>query len=460
MRLLLVKLGHQIRWRAHRFYLHHIRLRLWHITYLRPIVRNFDKWQLSVGERDIEENHNTTPADNEEIKLQAIWAVEFYTPSQVSKLLYGLRKLGWAEDPTDPVGPEEWIRRGRQSAYGGGWLNLGVIARKGSNSEWISSRSGRLPENVEFATGAVITVTSSITCVIIQFVFTEEFSACFDRELRTLRVTTTEPLGTSTAILSPGSQKTRAIDRIRRDVRNAAWLWFRQNLGGVFSAEKQMPDAFPTCEMITTRFSQPFPGPDDVPSSARGYLRSLGISDSFTAWDCKRAPGLRFSSYPFNNEQSWVVASLESTLSSRAKAQAMGEGRGGIIFFTDSVMQRFLVRWSILGLLSHLQVRVNNLRDATMFAVDSKKHTIAALSGLIEIEAYGLDVASISYDLQRYTSDPFFAHEVADFEPVYKHNGGRRRPHLAALSTKSKSRQRCLIGPSWASDDRFLSKAY
>lgn len=58
---------------------------------------------LSVARRrDDEENAKTEPATDELIDLRCVWAVEFYTPSQISHLLHGFERPGWnIEDPMD-----------------------------------------------------------------------------------------------------------------------------------------------------------------------------------------------------------------------------------------------------------------------------------------------------------------------------------------------------------------------
>ena len=74
---------------------------------------------------DADGNAKSEPPSDEVINLRCIWAVEFYTPSQISKLLRGFEKLGWNTDDSLGVdcNPVLWIQRTRESADGGGWLN-------------------------------------------------------------------------------------------------------------------------------------------------------------------------------------------------------------------------------------------------------------------------------------------------------------------------------------------------
>ena len=83
--------------------------------------------------RDADNNAKSELPSDEIIDLRCVWAVEFYTPSQVSNLLRSFEKLGWNTDDSLGVdhNPALWIQRTRESAYGGGWFNLGPIQRPG-----------------------------------------------------------------------------------------------------------------------------------------------------------------------------------------------------------------------------------------------------------------------------------------------------------------------------------------
>ncbi len=237
----------------------------------------------SWGKRDARKNSDTAPPPGEVVTLQGLWAMEFYTPSQAERLLAGFQKLKW--DKTNSFGrdPVQWVRKNRSHAFGGGWFNLGAITRATKESSLIEARSAPLPDSVDYAEGAILTLTSSLTCVILFFVYRNPFSARFQLAANLARKTIAQPQGNGFIISSPHSQKQSDIEAARAQARLEAWQWFRHNLPGVFCSETAIPDEFPTSELVTTEFSQPFPlgGEYDGP---RGFLDVLGFDHYLEAW--------------------------------------------------------------------------------------------------------------------------------------------------------------------------------
>ena len=167
--------------------------------------------------RDAEDNAKTTPPADELIDLRCVWAVEFYTPSQVSQLLHGFERLGWnKEDPTGfDRNPSVSIQQFRESALGGGWFNVGLIDRPGSRRFFPSGRTAPLPTGIDYALAAMYSLTSSITCIVVAFILTEEFSPRFDQALRRDRETILERLpGRRYRLPGPPSQKVADVKAI------------------------------------------------------------------------------------------------------------------------------------------------------------------------------------------------------------------------------------------------------
>lgn len=107
-------------------------------------------------ENDLEENARTTPPTDEFIDLRCIWAVEFYTPAHVSRLIAGFRDLVWDTEAFGGLpSPVQWIQRRNQRLFGGGWLNLGVIISPESAARSAHYRRAPLPAYVEYATGKI-----------------------------------------------------------------------------------------------------------------------------------------------------------------------------------------------------------------------------------------------------------------------------------------------------------------
>jgi len=145
---------------------------------------------------DNRDNAETEPPADETIDTKCIWAVELYTPSQISELLHRFEKLGWnRDDPTNPDrSPVDWIQSFRESARGGGWFNLGPLYRHGDRRFFYRGREAPLPEGVDYAVASMYSLTSSVTCVVIGFLLDDEHGRKFEDALRLDRQSIVEPL--------------------------------------------------------------------------------------------------------------------------------------------------------------------------------------------------------------------------------------------------------------------------
>ena len=129
-------------------------------------------------ERDAEINERTTPPTGELIDLCCIWAIEFYTPSHKDALLTGVQRFGWSQGGLHDLRDiENWVDKYGKLSPGviGGWLNLGFV--KSSDSLYgppgtnDATRSKVHPDalppyHVTGVTGRLISITSSLSCVI------------------------------------------------------------------------------------------------------------------------------------------------------------------------------------------------------------------------------------------------------------------------------------------------------
>ena len=111
---------------------------------------------------DADNNTKSEPPSDEVIDLHCVWAIEFYTPSYISKLLRGFESLGWNTD--DSLGfdrnPTRWVQRSRELPYGGAWFNLGPIQRSGGGINLGFDRKAPLPSGVKYALARIYSLTS------------------------------------------------------------------------------------------------------------------------------------------------------------------------------------------------------------------------------------------------------------------------------------------------------------
>ena len=352
-------------------------------------------------EKDPIENAETSPAEDERVDLQCIWAVEFYTPAYVDQLLKCLRQLSWdQEDFPGRESPAEWVRLSRLFSEGGSWLNLGTI-RSGEDKRPGPSRdrTAPMPMHVRYAHGGLYSLTPSLTCIVICFVFEENFRCRLNAAVQRSRQTFTRPVSRGYQIFNPTVQKREEVRRVRHKCAKLAANWFRDNLPGVFSSgliEGQLP----TCELLTLQKAEPFPSLESGDPAPR-YLQILELNSSFSAWKSLDVLGLKFSFRMLrgNLEYHSIFVVRESALDGDL-LQAYG-GSPGLRNYVDLNYQEMISRLAVGALLDGYNRRLNSLRDTitTRIRKSSRQRPFGTLQTLVDNVAYDVDIAAITTDL-------------------------------------------------------------
>ena len=373
--------------------------------------------------RDADNNAESEPPSDEIIDLRCVWAVEFYTPSQVSNLLRSFEKLGWNTDDSLGVdhNPALWIQRTRESAHGGGWLNLGPIHRPGGGIPFSFGRKAPLPIGVEYAHAAMYSLTSSVTCIVIGFVLDETQNRRFERALRHERQTYITPLrGRGHRIMDPRTQKETDIRKLRAEMRELAAGWLRAHLPGLF-ASGILAGEYPTCEFLTLCNALPFP-----PHSARDHTKDewlciLDIDHNVYAWRAEKLRGLKFVWPPTRdrvNRFHAVIAARDDDFSDETLRHYGGKSRRALMFYVDQFVNEMLSRWALVGVLSGFERYLNNVRDSAAF---KPKHRARPLHLLEELGSYvsqSVDISAVSAELQRFAGrEGLFKRGINAFYP-------------------------------------------
>ena len=361
-------------------------------------------------QNDATKNSETSPPEDERIDLPCIWAVEFYTPSQVDKLVDNLKRLGW--DQSDHPGresPVSWVLTNRQRSEGGSWQNLGMIRTADDTRAWPRrDRTAQMPMNVYYATGSLHTLTPSLTCIVIRFMFEDGFRSRFDEAIRRYKQTVTQPLPRGHQILNPWLQKSEEIRQIRGECKELAARWFRENLPGVFSSDL-LGYQLPTCELVTLHQAEPFPeqNGDDYPPP--DYLQILDLVFSPSVWRNKEAPSLKFSwdLSARNPEYHSVFAVRDTDIEGTELLERYG-GLEGLPSYVDLAYYEMIGKLAIVPLLEGYSRRLNKLRDSVTEGIrqPSRRSPIHTLEELLGNVAYDVDIAAVTTDLISTTKEP------------------------------------------------------
>ena len=364
---------------------------------------------------DADDNAKSEPPSDEVIDLRCVWAVEFYTPSEISKLLRGFEKLGWNTDDSLGVdhNPSLWIQRARESPHGGGWFNLGPIQRPGGGRHFGVDRKAPLPLGVEYALAAMYNLTSSITCIVIGFVLDKTQNGRFEQALRRERQTYTVPLRRRRGhrIMGPVTQKGTDIRTLRAEMRELAAGWLRTHLPGFF-ASGILAEEYPTCEFLTLRNALPFPPHSARDHTTAEWLRILDIDDDLYVWRAEELRGLKFS-WPLPSDRHRfhaVIAAREDDFSNETLQHC------SLVFYVDEFVKGTLSRWALAGLLSGFERYLNNVRDSADFKSNDKVKPLHLLKDLGSYVSKSVDISAVSAELQRFAkNEGLFKHDINIF---------------------------------------------
>lgn len=385
-----------------------------------------DPWQRGMltthRRRDPEKNAKTEPPDGETIGMRCVWAAEFYMPSHTEKLLSGFATLGWDDDDIRGAdeSPASWIRRLRESSRGGGQFNLGLIERPNERRGIVDHRTAPLPDNVECAIGEVHGLTSSITCVVMCFVLTSEYSHCLEEPLKRKYASYSTKRGRWHRITEPSHQKSSAIRAARLAAREMAAKWFQLHLPGLFSS-RILGGEFPTCELTTLQLGRPFPAKGSRSVGPAEYLRLLDMDNDIDAWESTEIKGLKFAWPMLRDRTNRFHAILATNESDIDQEKVRHYGGPGILHYVSYINDQFnglFSRWSILVALSGLERYLNTTRDSTLLRSPDRNESGALLETLGALISQSGDVSAASSDLGHFAKDDsYFSHGVVTFKP-------------------------------------------
>ena len=373
---------------------------------------------------DSTSNAETTPPEDEHVDLRCMWAVEFYTPSHVDRLVENLKKLGWDQNDFPGRNPVSWVRITRQYSEGGSWLDLGIIRSGNDRKQWPPrDRTAPLPMHVHYARGGIYSFTPSLTCIVICFVFDDDFRRRVDEALRTRKQTVTRPVSRGREVLDPERQKTEDVRLLRQEGANLVARWFRETLPGVFSSGL-LGGQLPTCELLTLHATEPFPDRETGEYTPSGYLRVLDLEFSPAVWRSKDIPSLKFSLELLgqNSEYYSIFAVRDIEIDDPKLLEAYG-GLPGVAVFVDVTYREMIGKMAIRPLLDGYTRRLNELRDDVTARIrhPSRRRPAHALQVLVDNVAYDVDIITVATDLVASSEERSrFYRDLTRFEPCYK----------------------------------------
>ena len=259
-----------------------------------------------------------------------------------------------------------------------------------------------IPPHVDYALAAMYSLTSSITCIVLCFIFDEKYCGRSDETLRRKRKTICNPFPVADIACRAHHIKRQPTFRICAEMRALVSNWFCTQLPGLFSSGI-MEDEFPTCEFVTLRKMQPFPKQDEEDHEAKEWLSLLDMDSDWDAWLADDLPGLKFAWRILRDIKSRfhaVIAAREDAFSDK-ELRGYGEGgRASYVIYVDKFVNVLLSRWALLPLISGFERHLNNIRDSATFKPAQREKPLHLLRELIGHVSQSVDIAAAMVELR------------------------------------------------------------
>ena len=354
--------------------------------------RQGDHWQ----------NAESSPPLEEAIELCCVWAAEIYTPAHTESLAQALSNFDQETRTTFPVSEDlaSWFDGTQPQLHGSAMRNLGIWTPKGEpDSQEFRERVVSLPAPVQYASGTMFSLTTTLTCIVVCFRFNEEMSNCYDAVLKSDRETFLTPNAGGTSIHMPIQQKEDDIWRLRSEISAMAQNWFREHLPGAFSSQTDEL-TMPTCELITLSDAIPFPDTDEP--SPPLYVHLLGLDRHWDAWKYTVLPRLRLGFHSRPKKGPKNHATLAINLRHWWEANPDGESRdakSSLLSHVHWSVPELMSIWAIGPLLQHFAENLVRIQNSTVFHAGQGENHVEVLRQLTNHVSSLSDLSAVSADL-------------------------------------------------------------
>ena len=250
--------------------------------------------------RDPIENEESTPPNDEEIRLRAVWMAESYPLSFADLLVDSVSQLT-RDNPTvigeaPGVQLEQALRSGRS-----GWIPLGTFVRPGHHRFVGSSPiEVPLPRDVDYGHGSLHFMLPSHIVLVSCFVLDEPGSRRVERALRANYVSHTVRSGRVLVTKTPANQKRDAVTTTRSQQLSEMAKFFHREAAGLFSnAGRDLP----AVEFWTTKQRKPFD--DNQRRSIHDFIQLLGWVTWIDVW--QGPENLTVKEAPVRSDDYWTL---------------------------------------------------------------------------------------------------------------------------------------------------------
>jgi hypothetical protein len=370
---------------------------------------------------DPADNKLTSPPQDEQIRVPAIWVFEVFPPSFISNLRDSADKLGWTQSER-VLNPDflDSIDSMRFRLSGGGWLNLGFIVRDSSQALSMN-RQAELPDGVDAIHASILQYIPSTTILAFQFLLDDDTANAIDQPLRETYSTYKERTKDGWRYYNVESQKRLAVDLTRESIRTLCSEWVKNYFPGLYPSG-QFDESFPTCEIITFKKDEPYKLIDE--KTRHSFLSMLNLNYDYYAWRSQNISGLYLQLYEEKNKDvSKLVLSgnISKILEDNDLKGYVSDTREGQILLWLTALDNTIGKWVLYVLARTYEKQLGVLRDA-YGSLDFSRLD----SAVSEVQALDRKLLNLQSNLTPFIHELFsvckkkayFLHDVYEFFPI------------------------------------------
>jgi len=279
-------------------------------------------------------------------------------------------------------------------------MNLELIVPPGAPGFRVDTVEMPLPSGVRVARPTIMSLTSSVTVLVVQFVLNDEAATAFDalsRETDFLPEIRSDDTGfTST---SPDQTKQKALRALRAELRGRCADWLADQLPGAFASRRLGRAPMPTAELVTTEIAVPFAQGDHG-----SYIDFADFGYDPFHWESDDMPNWRLV---FDRDDDFaVVAARSAEAFDDENFKPHGDDlRWPMAYHAHEYLDRDIALWAASKLLFAFHARLGEIRDHGIqhrrLERASKRLSVVRDEFLRD----ALDARVVAAELERYADD-------------------------------------------------------
>lgn len=380
------------------------------------------------NERDPKTNTETTPPDDEKVRIPTVWAFEAFPPAYIENFHQSINRLGWADEKLDALDFQDTLHDMRHKVAGGGWINLGLIIDNSTKQTLPYSKTAQLPNGVHSIRASLLQFIPSTTILVCQFNFEDDLANILENPLKQAYKTFKKKIKHGYSFISIEHQKKDSINLNREYLNNICSTWLKENFAGIYASDL-IQEEHPVCTFLTLEKNIPFM---NNKRKSNNYMSLLDIDNEFDAWKNEKLQGL-YLKLPREKNSVRKSLLLTGNINEMLKDEDLkfyGQTKESSVINFLQYLDYTLGTWVLSTLLDSYIYKITDLRD--LYGKTDSNNLSQSISTITELDHKIIklqkNILPFIPEIKHYSENPsYFMYEIYEFSPLNKDFNQERR---------------------------------